>query len=56
MMGREKSPVKWSERIIDLDIILNIIRWDHKSEQNSGKKIRQNNVFGAIIFLYLLSF
>ena len=22
MMGREKSPVKWSERIIDLDIIL----------------------------------
>ena len=21
-MGREKSPVKWSERIIDLDIIL----------------------------------
>ena len=37
-------------------IIVNIIRWDHKSEQNSGKKFRQNNLFGAIIFLYLLSF
>ena len=37
-------------------IILNIIRWDHKSEQNSGKKFRQNNLFGAIIFIYLLSF
>ena len=37
-------------------IIVNIIRWDHKCEQNSGKKFRQNNLFGAIIFLYLLSF
>ena len=37
-------------------IIANILKWDHKSEQNSGKKFRQNNVFGAIIFLYLLSF
>ena len=37
-------------------IVVNIIRWDHKSEQNSGKKFRQNNLFGAIIFLYLLSF
>ena len=37
-------------------IITNILKWDHKSEQNSGKKFRQNNVFGAIIFLYLLSF
>ena len=37
-------------------IVANIIRWDHKSEQNSGKKFRQNNLFGAIIFLYLLSF
>jgi 4-hydroxybenzoate polyprenyltransferase len=37
-------------------IILNIIRWNHKSEQNSGKKFRQNNLFGVIIFLYLLSF
>ena len=37
-------------------IIVNIIRWDHKSEQNSGKKFRQNNFFGAMIFLYLLSF
>ena len=37
-------------------IIANILKWDHKSEQNSGKKFRQNNIFGAIIFLYLLSF
>ena len=37
-------------------IIVNIIRWDHKSEQDSGKKFRQNNFFGAMIFLYLLSF
>ena len=37
-------------------IIANILIWDHKSEQNSGKKFRQNNLFGAIIFLYLLSF
>ena len=37
-------------------IIANIVMWDHKSEQNSGKKFRQNNLFGAIIFLYLLSF
>ena len=37
-------------------MIANIVMWDHKSEQNSGKKFRQNNLFGAIIFLYLLSF
>jgi len=37
-------------------IIANIVIWDHKSAQNSGKKFRQNNLFGAIIFLYLLSF
>ena len=37
-------------------IIANIVMWDHKSKQNSGKKFRQNNLFGAIIFLYLLSF
>jgi len=37
-------------------IIANIVMWDHKSKQNSGKKFRQNNFFGAIIFLYLLSF
>ena len=37
-------------------IIINIILWDHKSEENSGKKFRQNNLFGAMIFLYLLSF
>ena len=37
-------------------IIINIIRWDHKSEGDSGKKFRQNNLFGGMIFLYLLSF
>ena len=42
--------------IILIYIVVNILRWDHKSEQNSGKKFRQNNLFGAIIFLYLLSF
>ena len=37
-------------------IIINLIRWDLNSEDNSGKKFRQNNLFGAMIFLYLLSF
>ena len=37
-------------------IFFNLLRWDHKSENNSGKIFRQNNVFGAMIFLYLLSF
>ena len=37
-------------------IIINLIRWKHGSEENSGKKFRQNNLFGAMIFLYLLSF
>ena len=37
-------------------IFFNLLRWDHKSESNSGKIFRQNNVFGAMIFLYLLSF
>ena len=37
-------------------IFFNLFRWDHKSESNSGKIFRQNNVFGAMIFLYLLSF
>ena len=37
-------------------IMINLIRWDHNSEENSGKKFRQNNLFGAMIFLYLLSF
>ncbi|MDC0057622.1 UbiA family prenyltransferase [Pelagibacteraceae bacterium] len=37
-------------------IFSNLITWDHKSESNSGKKFRQNNLFGAMIFLYLLSF
>ena len=37
-------------------IFFSLTRWDHKSESNSGKKFRQNNLFGAMIFLYLLSF
>ena len=37
-------------------IFFNLTRWDHKSESNSEKKFRQNNLFGAMIFLYLLSF
>ena len=42
--------------IIVVFIFFNLLRWDHKSESNSGKIFRQNNVFGAMIFLYLLSF
>jgi len=37
-------------------IFFNLIRWDHTSKSNSEKKFRQNNLFGAMIFLYLLSF
>ena len=42
--------------IIIIFILFNLLRWDHKSESNSGKIFRQNNTFGAMIFLYLLSF
>ena len=42
--------------IIIIFIFFNLLRWDHKSESNSGKIFRQNNLFGAMIFLYLLSF
>lgn len=42
--------------IIAIFIFFNLLRWDHKSESNSGKIFRQNNTFGAMIFLYLLSF
>ena len=42
--------------IIVVFIFFNLLRWDHKSETNSGKIFRQNNTFGAMIFLYLLSF
>ena len=42
--------------IIVVFIFFNLLRWDHKSESNSGKIFRQNNTFGAMIFLYLLSF
>ena len=37
-------------------IIMNLLQWNLKSEENSRKKFRQNNLFGAIIFLYLLIF
>ena len=42
--------------IIIIFIFFNLLRWDHKSESISGKIFRQNNTFGAMIFLYLLSF
>ena len=42
--------------IIVIFIFFNLLRWDHESESNSGKIFRQNNTFGAMIFLYLLSF
>ena len=42
--------------IIIIFIFFNLLRWDHNSESNSGKIFRQNNTFGAMIFLYLLSF
>ena len=42
--------------IIIIFIFFNLLRWNHKSESNSGKIFRQNNTFGAMIFLYLLSF
>ena len=42
--------------IIVIFIFFNLLRWDHKSESNSGKIFRQNNTFGAMIFLYLLIF
>ena len=42
--------------IIIIFIFFNLLRWDHESGSNSGKIFRQNNTFGAMIFLYLLSF
>ena len=42
--------------IIVIFIFFNLLRWNHKSDSNSGKIFRQNNTFGAMIFLYLLSF
>tara|TARA_Y100001970_G_C14255723_1_gene875224 strand:- start:5391 stop:6251 length:861 start_codon:yes stop_codon:yes gene_type:complete len=37
-------------------IFFNLKTWEYKSESNSGEKFRQNNLFGVMIFLYLLSF
>ena len=42
--------------VISIYIIANLLQWDLKSEDSSGKKFLQNNLFGAIIFIYLLSF
>ena len=42
--------------LIFIYILYNIFKWDIKSKDNSGEKFRQNNLFGAMIFLYLLSF
>ena len=41
--------------VIFIYIITNLLRWNLRSEDKSEKKFRQNNLFGAIIFLYLLS-
>ena len=37
-------------------IISNLLHWNLKSKDSSGKKFRQNNLFGAMIFIYLLTF
>ena len=37
-------------------IIVNLLSWNLKCKDSSEKKFRQNNLFGAIIFIYLLSF
>ena len=42
--------------VIFIYIIMNLIQWKLKSGDSSGWKFRQNNLFGAIIFIYLLSF
>ena len=54
-----KSPIMLSSSVflvIFIYIIMNLLRWNQKSTNSSGKKFRQNNLFGAIIFIYLLSF
>jgi len=58
---RDKNEEEFAVRKLQQDIINSQAsqtqeKQDIKSEQNSGKKFRQNNLFGAIIFLYLLSF
>ena len=42
--------------VIFIYIIMNLLQWNLKSDDSSWKKFRQNNLFGAIIFIYLLSF
>ena len=42
--------------LIFIYILYNIFKWDIKSKDSSGKKFRQNNLFGAMIFLHLLIF
>ena len=37
-------------------IVSNLIQWNLKSRESSEKKFRQNNLFGAMIFIYLLIF
>lgn len=40
--------------VILIFIITNLIQWNLTSKDSSREKFRQNNLFGAIIFLYLL--
>ena len=40
--------------VIFIYILTNLLQWNIESEESSGKKFRQNNLFGAMIFLYLL--
>ena len=42
--------------IIFIYILTNLLQWNIESKESSEKKFRQNNLFGAMIFLYLLSF
>ena len=42
--------------VIFVVIIVNLLQWNLNNKASSEKKFRQNNLFGAIIFIYLLSF
>ena len=42
--------------VIFIVIIVNLLQWNLNNKASSEKKFRQNNLFGAIIFIYLLSF
>lgn len=42
--------------VIFIVIMVNLLQWNLNNKASSEKKFRQNNLFGAIIFIYLLSF